>query len=276
MRDKLWLLSIIIIALSSCDTYRYIYTASPANSPYFTQKGESKLTGYYSSNPGGEVNKFAHGPDVQAAYAIGKHWALTSDYYNRRERDVFRFQSYGPFDSSVINYRRNLLGFGGGYFVALDKSKKITFNFYAGMAFGKFSINDKGLDNDSLNYSRYYTSQITKWFFQPSFNFMPGEHFRLSFAKKLSYVHYGNIQTSYTPDEISYFSLDKIANAIIPFVETSINFQFIFTNNPWIKMDAVMSFVKNPFNEDDISLRVRGFNASIGLTFDFSKLKKKK
>ncbi len=265
-----------ITATSSCNTYRYIYTASPADSPYFTQKGDSKLTGDYSFNSGSPVNKFAHGPDVQAAYAIGNNWALTGDYYNRREMDIFGMNSYGPFDSSVINYRRNLSGFGGGYFVALDKGKKITFNFYAGMAFGKFTVKDIGLDTDSLNYSRFYKSQITKWFFQPSLNFMTGEYFRFSFSLPFSYVHYGDILTSYTPDEISYFSLDKIADKTIPFVEPSFDFQFTFSNSPWIKMDAVMSFVPNPFIKDENnSLRVRGFNASIGLTFDFSKLKKK-
>ena len=108
-----------IINLSSCTTYRYIYAASPANEPYFTQKGESKLTGYYSSSSHNRVsNEFADGIDLQSAYAIGNQWALTAGYYNRRERDGFS-SFYNFYDTSTINYKRNLFDIGGGYFLSL-------------------------------------------------------------------------------------------------------------------------------------------------------------
>ena len=276
MRNKLLLASIIFItAFSSCTTYRYMYAASPPNNPYFTQKGESKLTGYYSSSDNNIITKeFADGFDFHAAYAIGDHWALAAGYYNRRERDVFS-SSFNLYDTSTINYKRNLFDIGGGYFVPLSIKKGITFNLYGGMALGKFSLVDNGIDKNQAVYNRYHNSHITKWFFQPAINFMPGRYVRFSFITKFSFVHYGNIQTSYTPDEVQYFSLNRIKNRTVSFIEPSLNFQFGLPKYPWVKLDAGISSASNPFR-DVVRLDVRGSNASIGLSFDFSKMKKGK
>jgi len=259
---------------TSCTTYRYIYTASPANNPYFKEKGESKLTAYYSSAGGNRLTRVhAHGTDLQGAYAIGNNWALTIGYLNRREKDVYS-QHYNLYDSSVVQYKRNLFDVGGGYFIPLNKKKDITANLYGGFASGKFSFKDNGLDDSHSFYSRYHESKITKWFFQPSINFMPGENIRFSFAAKFSYVHYGKIQTSYTSDELQYFGLDRIANRTISFFEPSLNLQFGVPEYPWIKIDAVFSGTSNVYGNP--RLDVRSPNGSIGLSFDFSKLKKKK
>jgi hypothetical protein len=265
---------IVIFTFTSCTTYRYIYSASPANNPYFTEKGESKLTAYYSSSNNNPLTKeYAHGVDLQGAYAIGNHWALTAGYFNRRERDVYR-SSFNLYDSSVVQYKRNLFDFGGGYFITLNTKKNITANLYAGFASGKFSFDDNGLDKNQLVYNRYHESAITKWFFQPSINFMPGRYVRFSFAAKFSYVHYGKIQTSYTSDELQYFGLDRIANRTITFFEPSLNIQFGISKYPWIKIDAVYSGTSNVYH-DKPRLDVRSPNGSIGLSFDFSKMKKK-
>ncbi len=85
MRNK-FLLSAFIVIFTSCNTYRYIYSASPANTPYFKEKGESKITAYYSTAGGNSITKeYAHGFDLQGAYAFGDHWALTVGYFNRKE-----------------------------------------------------------------------------------------------------------------------------------------------------------------------------------------------
>ena len=281
MKIKLPLVIIIIISLSSCaPTYRYIYTASPANSPYFTQKGESELTGdYSSSSKTRNTNVFADGVDIHGAYALTDQWAVTVGYYNRREKDTFSYIPYsGPFESSEINYKRNLFDIGGGYFVSLNQRKTITFNLYAGLTLGKFSFTDQGIDSSSANYSRNYNDRITKWYIQPSFNFMPREYIRLSYAMKFSFVHFGNTQTSYTPGEIKYLSLDMVDNKTLPFIEPSLNLQFGLPELPWIKLDAGMSWTTNPFNTviSSTRVKVRSFGTSIGLNFDFSKLKNKK
>ncbi len=75
-----------------------------------------------------------------------------------------------------------MLDIGAGYFIFLNPEKNITANLYGGLATGKFSFEDNGIDENQLLYDRYYESAIFKWFIQPSINFMAGEYFRFSFA----------------------------------------------------------------------------------------------
>ncbi len=220
------------------------------------------------------TNKYANGLDLQGAYAIDNHWALTAAFFNRREKDIYNSDIYNsPFDSSIVTYTRNLFEFGGGYFIPLNAKKTITFNFFGGMGFGKFSFDDNGLDGNMTNYSRYHTSNISKWFFQPSINFMPGRYVRISFTIKSSYVHYGNIRTSYSATELQYFSLDIIANRTLNFIEPAWDFQFGLPQLPWVKLDLAVSAVSGPPIHQ---LDVRSNNTSIGLSFDFSKIGKAK
>jgi hypothetical protein len=265
---------ILIFPITSCNTYRYIYSASPANNPYFREKGESKVTAYYSTAGNNRITKeYAHGFDFQGAYAFGNHWALTAGYFNRKEKDVYG-RSFNMFDSSVVRYKRNLLDIGGGYFIHLNPGKNITANLYAGFAKGKFSFKDNGKDINHFDYNRYHESAINKWFIQPSINFMPGEYVRFSFAAKISYVHYGKIQSSYIPDELEYFGLERITNRTLGFFEPSLNFQTGIPQYPWVKIDAALSGTSYYYSGNS-RIDVRGSSASIGLNFDFSKMKKK-
>jgi hypothetical protein len=271
MRKKISLSFVIfIIALSSCNTYRYIYTASPPNNPYFTKKGDSKVAAYYSAsgNNGNVRTGRASGWDLQGAYAIGNHWALAAGYLNRRERDAYNFSNN---DNSTINYKRNLFDLAAGYFVPLDKNKEFTFNLYAGVALGKFSF----VDNKTYE-SSFHNSSITKPYFQPSVNFMPGQNFRVSFGTRFSFVHYGNIQTSYTPEEIESLSLNLIANRTISFIEPALNIQFGIRKYPWVKLDYTLSGTSHPFRGVNPQLDSRTSNVSIGLSIDFSKMVKRK
>ncbi|MEO9098877.1 MAG: hypothetical protein ABI267_01050 [Ginsengibacter sp.] len=274
---KLFLFSafVVMTGLYSCGTERFIYSASPPNNPYFTKKGESKLTAYYSSNNSNSdthAGELAGGWDLQGAYALSDHVALTASYFNRREEDLYGSGYQSPFDSSVVKYKRNLFGMGAGYFIPLNKRKTIYFNFYGGMDFGQFSFEDNGTDNIGQNYNRYHRSNITKWYFQPSFNFIK-RNFRMSIIFKSSYVHYGNIKTSYTPLESQDFSLDILKNQTVHFFEPAWNFQFGLPRLPWIKLDLTFSGASTSeiFNES-----VRQNNTSVGLSFDFSKMKVKK
>jgi hypothetical protein len=252
--------------LSSCDNSRYIYTASPPNNPYFTEKGDSKVAAYYSaSGDNGDARTgSASGWDLQGAYAIGNHWALAAGYLNRRERDTYNL---GNNDYSTIDYKRNLFDLATGYFVTLDKKKEFIFNLYAGVGFGKFSFIDNTNDKGS-----FHNSSITKPYFQPSVNFMPSQNFRLSFGTRFSFVHYGNIQTSYTPYELENLSLNLIANRTISFIEPALNIQFGIRKYPWLKLDYTLSGTSHPFRGLIPKLDSRTSNVSIGLSFDFSRL----
>ena len=107
-------------------------------------------------------------------------------------KDVFSLIKKGPFESSEVRYKRNLFDVGGGYFVSLNKRKTITFNFYGGFSWGRFSFVDDGKDSSGAGYHRYHNNGITRWFFQPSWNFMPGKYIRFSSATRFSAVHYVN------------------------------------------------------------------------------------
>ncbi len=269
-RIKLTLL-IVMPIFSSCSTYRYIYSASPPNTPYFTKNGESKLTGYYSGSSENRLTgEYAHGCDLQGAYALSNHLAIGATYFYRKERDTYS-RSGNLYDSSVIHYKRNLFDVDAGYFIPLNANKKSTFNIYAGIGGGKFVFNDNGIDKNLFPYTRFHKSAITKWFIQPSINFMPGRYMRFCFATKLSFVHYGKIETSYSQDEIQYFTLNKIADKTLGFFEPSFNFQFGIPKAPWVKIDFVLSTTSG-YDSYGSHLNVRGSNASIGLNFDFSKL----
>ena len=263
---------IIIIAASSCVSRRYIYSASPPNNPYFSKKGQSQLTGYYSSSNSNNLSaEFADGFDLQGAYAVSDHWAITAGYFSRKEKDVYNYYTYNSsFDSSVVIYKRNLVDLGGGYFFSLNPKNTIIFNAYGGVGFGKFSFDDNGTAGN-FAYNRYHSSNITKWFFQPSINFTTGDYFRCAFILKSSLIHYGDIQTSYTVTELSDFSLDKIANKTLYFLEPGLNFQFGIPKYPWVKLDMSISSVSYTAQN---TLGVRSGNASIGLSFDLSEIKK--
>ncbi|MEJ7672135.1 MAG: hypothetical protein WKF59_05375 [Chitinophagaceae bacterium] len=119
--EQLFFAIVLLTSITSCSSNRYMYSASPPN-PYFKEKGESKLAAYYSSsNDNATTKEFAGGWDLQGAYAISDHWALTASYFNRREQDVYNYMYSNPFDSSVVKYKRNLFEIGGGYFLSLNQ-----------------------------------------------------------------------------------------------------------------------------------------------------------
>lgn len=269
MRKIVFFISVLTITiLSSCTTsYRYIYTATPPNNPYFTEKGESKVAGYYSKSwNDGDVSTIRSGGwDFQGAYAISNHWAVTAGYLNRREIDGF--SRYND-DSYTIRYKRNLFDIGTGYFLALDKNKKVTINLYGGVALGKFSFIDE-------DYDSFHQSSITKKYLQPSLNFMPTPNFRMSFGSRFSFVHYGNIQTSYTQNELEELHLLPLNNRTITYIEPAFNLQFGLREFPGAKVDFTLSGTSRPFKDERILLFSRTSNMSIGLSFDISKMMEK-
>ncbi|MEO6583010.1 MAG: hypothetical protein ABIO05_01725 [Ferruginibacter sp.] len=273
INDWCLLFIIAIIFISSCNSPRYIYSASPPNYPIFTEKGQSKFAAYYSATPGNSITeKLAEGLDLQGAFALSNHWAVTGSIYKRREKDFYKEGGFAkPFKSSEVKYKRNVVELGAGYFASVNPPNTITINFYAGAAAGKFSIIDDGVDINNVNYNREYNSDKKKFFFQPALNFIPNPNFNVSLIFKSSYVHYTNNRTSYTADELRTFQLDLIDNKTLNFIEPAINVEFGFAKYPWIKLGALISGVANqPLHRDN----VRNSNSSVGLTFDFSKLKK--
>lgn len=264
----------------SCRSPRFIYSPAPPNNPYFREKGESKLAGYYST--GGDANEFTseynNGFDLQVAYAVSNHFALSADYFKRNEKDAIYSYDRDYFDSSVVRYNRRLTNFGAGYFTTVTTDKRISMNVFGGFGFGKYSFADNGVDNGA-NYGRFYSSDMSKWYIQPAINFFFGSYFKTALISKISWVHFSNIQTSYTPAEITYLYLDRLPGKTITFVEASWNAQVSFKNMHWFCIEGGLTLSTDPFpNRDldgvDVNLEARNLNASIGVCLDLSKMKK--
>ncbi|MBS1495994.1 MAG: hypothetical protein JSS85_03775, partial [Bacteroidetes bacterium] len=221
-------------------------------------------------------NNYAHGVDVQAAYSLTNHLAVTSSFFYQKEKNVYNyFSSYNkPFDSSLVMYHRNLFDIGGGYFANLNRSNTLSINILGSYSFGKFSFNDNGLDSNGTNYSRYHSSNISRWYLQPAINFTPSEVVTVALIFKPTLVHYANISTSYSPSELDYFKLSNIQNKTKGFIEIATNLQVTIPECPWLKIDFILSRVGE--NTGIKPGTVRKFNASLGLCVDFSKMKTKK
>ena len=275
MRNRnLILLFIICVTIVSCRTPRYIYSPAPPNNPYFREKGESKLAVYYST--GGDANELAaeynNGYDVQGAYAISNHVALTADFFKRNEKDSISNYDRTYFDRSVVRYNRHITSFGGGFYGDLF-DKHIYCNIYGGVGFGKYSFSDNGIDNGTF-YTRDYKSHMTKWYIQPSINFF-SKYLRTGLIGKMCWVHFDNISTSYTPAELVYLNLDRLPGRTLIFFEASWNLQATFKNMNWMFIEGSITASTDPFDRNTVNLEARNFNASIGVGFDFSKMKMK-
>jgi hypothetical protein len=270
-------LLISMVVLYSCQPPRYIYTAAPPNNPYFRQKGESKVAAYYStSSSENELeDEYDNGMDLQAALALSDHWALTADYFKRDEKQVATDADEPLFQNATIRYDRKITSFGTGYFMPVNPKKTIVFNTYGGIGFGDFSFDDYGLNN-GVNYSRFYKNNITKWYVQPSVNFFAGQYFRSGFITKFSWVRYRSQVTNYTPAELDYLGLTLLRRTTLSFLEITFDFQVTFEQMKWMHFDAGFTICSDPAIRKTTNLEARNLNASIGLSFDFSKMIKSK
>lgn len=276
IQKDLILLLLICLTIISCRTPRFVYSPAPPNNPYFRERGESKLAAYYSTGADANelTNEYNNGFDLQGAYAVSDHFALTADYFKRSEKDGIYEDNRTYFDTSVVRYKRRLTSIGAGYYTPITNDRKITMNVYGGLGFGKYSFSDDGFDNGA-GYHRDYSSDMTKWYIQPSINFFVGNYFRTGLISKVSWVRFNDIETSYTSAELSYLDLDRLPGRTLRFFEATWNVQVSFRNMNWFYLDGGFTFSSDPFVNDDTNLEARNFNASIGISLDLSKIKRK-
>ena len=276
IQKDLILLLLICLTIISCRTPRFVYSPAPPNNPYFRERGESKLAAYYSTGADANelTNEYNNGFDLQGAYAVSDHFALTADYFKRSEKDGIYEDNRTYFDTSLVRYKRRLTSIGAGYFTPITNDRKITMNIYGGLGFGKYSFSDDGFDNGA-GYHRDYSSDMTKWYIQPSINFFVGNYFRTGLISKVSWVRFNDIETSYTSAELSYLDLDRLPGRTLRFFEATWNVQVSFRNKNWFYLDGGFTFSSDPFVNDDTNLEARNFNASIGISLDLSKINRK-
>lgn len=263
------------IVFISCNAPRTIYSPSPANSPLFSGKGQSCLSFYRSGGGIGHSDKggMNNGYDIIAGYSISERWAVIGSYFTRKERDVYGHGHYNFFDSSDIRYRRRSVELGGGYFAPANARKTVFLAVYAGGGPGKFSFVDRGSDGAGLPYERKHSGNVTKWFIQPSIYFPAGNSFRFAMAWKFTILDYGRIVTDYSDRELEYFDLDALGRHSYFFFEPNFRLQFGIPKAEWVKVEALLGFSTGG-PSSSANIQARSMNASLGLHFDFTRIKK--
>lgn len=261
-------------SLFSCYTPRYVYSPPAHNVPVLTKKGDSKLAFNYSVNPVDNtvkdsvpVKAKASGYDVQAAYAITKHWALQFNYMHRTERNAGDFDA-GVRDSVVISYKRRLTELGVGYFHLLNNQRSL-FQVFAGVGLGKFNFTDNGKDQGRVLRNRYHTMNVTKLFIQPAFTVRSKRNFAATFSSRHSFIFFRNIQTDYTAAEQDNYKLDSLSYSPRVFWEPAVVNAFGFKKLPGIQLEFQFGFA---FLVSRRFVDARAFNFSAGLLFDLPKL----
>ena len=263
------------IAITSCNSPRFIYSPPPANVAYFKNKGDYKVATYISTGKA-IFNKTRRdyqnsGFDIQGAYAITDHWLINGSIYNRKEQDSYGSQ-FNIFDTSTINYKRQLFEIGGGFYTPLNADKLVIINLVANIGFGKFNLNDNGSINASI-YQRYFDNNITKFSLQPSINVMPSEFFQFSVAARLNFVHFGGTNTNYTTIELTGLRLNELNGTTVQFFEPTINAEIGIPGVEWLKI-SLSNTLCFRLNRNYVENRL--FNASIGLSFQLPSKNKRR
>jgi hypothetical protein len=280
--DKLKLLTahcLLAIAccllLIACYSPRYVYSPAAHNVPVLAKKGDSKLAFNYSFNPIASTVKDnvptkgkARGFDVQGAYAISKHWALQLNYFNRTERNAGDFDA-GARDSVVINYKRNLVEIGGGYFHALNNNKLSIVQIFAGVGFGKSNFTDEGRDQNNVYRSKFHNMDVVKLFIQPAFMVRSKGNFSAAFSSRNSLIFFKNINTDYNATELDRYKLDSLTISPRLFWEPAVVNNFGFKKMPGLQLEFQLGF---SFLMSRRFVDYRSFNFSAGLILDVPKL----
>ncbi|MBC7535094.1 MAG: hypothetical protein H7258_05315 [Ferruginibacter sp.] len=276
MKTILAILSFVIV-FTSCDTPRYAHSPTAHNVPILTKKGDSKVAGYYSNNglsattdgANGYDKNISHGTDLQGAVAVTNHIGLQANYFYRSEKLNSNFGDFN-FDSSRIRYKRNMFEIGAGYFTQLDTKQRVLLQIFAGAGLGKTTITETGTNFNQLPYSRFYNTDLTKFYLEPSITFRAKEIFAASVATRVSIVKFRNILSNYSFDEKLNFNLDSLDRYPVAFFEPAFVGSFGFNKLPGFRIE-IQAGLSLLLDGGDF-LYYRPFNFSAGLIFDIRKL----
>lgn len=243
-----YLVLIIAIALlffmQSCDAPRYVYSAPTQNIPHLTKKGDFTVAGFVAAGTGSSSapridRGYTRGSDFQGAYALSDRVGIIVNRFSRSENRI----SSSVRDSLLtIHYNRGLTEYGAGYLFPKKHSASSTyFQIFAGAATGKFKINENGFSN-SLGYTRFHTSDITKIFIQPAVILAPG-NFTAGFSSRFCSVKYHNISTDYDRLELEDYFLHNLSPSAVFFWEPAIDLSFDLLKHKGLKLEVQMDLV---------------------------------
>ncbi|HOZ77879.1 MAG TPA: hypothetical protein PLY34_07770 [Ferruginibacter sp.] len=263
-----WLLAVSLL-FSACYSPRYVHSPVAVNVPVLAKKGDSKIAGYYSFNPGEKPNQTTagklssgNGLDIQAAYALTNHLAVQAAFNVRNEKNYADF-NINRADSSLISYKRNSIEFGLGYFTYFDKRRASFFQVFAGAGFGSSSFSDKYFTGNMP--ARNFKMDVTRLYIQPAILIKYGEVFASSLSSRVSLVYFKNVQSDYTAEELFRYQLKDIQKGAKVFWEPAFTNTFGLKKLPGLKLELQMGLA---FLMSDRFVDYRTLNISAGLLLD--------
>lgn len=266
----------LIVLLSSCYSPRYVYSPTAHNVPVLTKKGDSKLGALYSNNfpgtdkqPAGNKAR-SYGLDVHSAYAVTDQFALQLNYFVRSEKNG---DDQGYADQPELRYKRQLLELGGGRLIRINGSDKKILQLFGGVGIGKFSFTDQGIDSISVPYSKFHRSRVLKLYVQPAFMYIIKNKTALSVSSRFSLLHYSNIKTDYTQQQLNNYELFTLGSDPVLFWEPAFIHSIGFKKLPGIRLEYQFGFsalLSRRF------IDARSFNFSAGVQADLAGLFKNK
>ncbi|MEO6328087.1 MAG: hypothetical protein ABIO55_04110 [Ginsengibacter sp.] len=267
----------ILPVFFSCYSPRYVYSPSTQHIPLVKKRGDFNVGGYFAT--GGGSSNIAHvgsqnynaGMDLNSAYALSDHFAIMINKYNRWEKNNGA-NDFNIGDSSIIKYKRGLTELATGYFTVLrNHSKKSFFQLFAGVAFGKFQINDNSVNN-GFHFSKFHNANIAKIFLQPAIIIGPQENFTASFSSRITEVFYNKINTNYSATELDNYLLTGLSSSPVFFWEPAMNYSYAFKKPKGVRVNLQSGFTVL-LNKRFIDYRT--INLALGITVNNDLFKKK-
>jgi hypothetical protein len=260
-----------LLLFASCKSYHYMYAPVATSTPMFNKKGESDVSALYSFGSIFRTNVHTHndGYDLQGAYAVSDHFALTAAFSHRHERNVYdSTNTFGNTVNSSLSYRRNTTLLGVGYFTPCNASGSSFFDLYAGYGIGRYQLDDDGVAPGPL-YHQFHDCNVNNYYVQPGFHFNGRGAMQVSLATRINTISYYNIATDYTAAQEKSYNMAVIRNTVFSFLEPSFTIRGWAPGAPWIRIEFQAS---TSIKLNNTALYYRESYLSLGLSFDLSRL----
>ncbi len=256
----------------SCYSPRYVYSPATQNIPSLNKKNDLEVSAFYagSFNLFKERGNYDHGFDIQAAWAVTNNFAIMVNESARWEKNGGN-ESFFPYDSSFLSYKRNSTEIGVGYFTPGEKNMKMQFQVFGGAAFGSSKIFDDFTSNN-IRVNKYHYSKVTKIFLQPALIYSPFKNFSTALSSRFSEIIFSSIRTNYTATELNNYILDSLSVSPVFFWEPAVAYTFSLKKVPlsFQLQGSITVLLNHRFIEH------RNTNIGLGVKYNLVKSKIKK
>ncbi len=213
MKSYLFVVLLSALSFTSCIVSRTVHSQQSINQPMLAEKGDFEAGVHYSKSSNFidlfRSDRRLEGLELQGAYAITDHFAVMGSQSFRWENESFTSlqNKNNPFDTSFVQYKRNITNMGVGYFTKMnDGIIGLHFSMYAGLLFGQNNLAENGF-LQSQAYTRFHQSNMLGFFAQPGI-YALSDQLRFGFSANLSYINFRNVHTNFT--DIEQKSIDLI------------------------------------------------------------------